>query len=198
MINNLVLILCFLGLVFLFLFINMSERVFLLLKFSFPQDGFTHKHHGKKKPCWYVLTCVVQHCWAVRISWAYRMSGLILCFQEDAVIGFFAFDDLAVEKFQCLSAARTESHSCLLTMITCACILTVTQICLNQITVWNLVSGKKYEIFLVYMWLVCCCFSCIWFVQYQTSQKCWGSNKTTLCPKLLLMVLRNSYSRLFP
>lgn len=62
------------------------------------------------------------------------MSGLILCFQEDAVIGFFAFDDLAVEKFQCLSAARTESHSCLLTMITCTCILTLTQICLNQIT----------------------------------------------------------------
>lgn len=80
----------------------MSERVFLLLKFSFPQDGFTQKHRGKKKPCWYVLTCVVQQCWAVRISRACRMSGLILCFQEDAVIVFFAFDDLALEKFQCL------------------------------------------------------------------------------------------------
>lgn len=122
----------------------MSERVFLLLKFSFPRDGFTHKHRGKKTPCWYVLACVAQHCWAVRISRACRMSGLILCFQEDAVIVFFAFDDLAVEKFQCLSAARTESHSCLLTMITCACILTLTQICLKQITVWNLVSGMKY------------------------------------------------------
>lgn len=41
-------IVCFPDLVFLCLFINMSERVFLLLKFSFPQDGFTHKC-GKKK-----------------------------------------------------------------------------------------------------------------------------------------------------